>query len=326
MHGKQQSHDQKGCILRFGDIIEIVGDQGSGKSELLAHLIGSCILPRCVGGNGSAAVYFDNDMRLDLRRLRTSLLRRTVVAMQGQNDNSIAKAEKLVDDSLESLRVYRCRNTLQFFVSLHQLESEVLQPGIDDNFGSQPFVSDDTSAHACSGDGNSLRMIAIDSLCTFYWGDRAARECTGAVSVRGSKLHGGTDDLQRSIGVLLERIRRHHPVFICASSPTIFAGSWDARPRWWKLQDRVGRVFMKRQDNGLWQRSEEERGEEQCGPLTRIHVKLEICDEARHGSTAVRVSQKNAGKDRAVTNSRTATLRVGFAGLDQDCSRCLRDC
>lgn len=47
-----------------GDVVELYGPSGSGKSEVLINVVARCILPAWLGGDERTAVFFDNGERL----------------------------------------------------------------------------------------------------------------------------------------------------------------------------------------------------------------------------------------------------------------------
>jgi RecA/RadA recombinase len=69
--------------IRGGDVVEFYGKTGSGKTELLLHIVASAILPPSwtptaavrleLGGEGAGVVFFDNDLKFDIRRLERVL-------------------------------------------------------------------------------------------------------------------------------------------------------------------------------------------------------------------------------------------------------------
>jgi DNA-repair protein XRCC2 len=59
--------------LAPGNVIEVYGESGSGKSELLLHVLMRTILPQAAGGQESGVVIFDNDMSLDILKLARRL-------------------------------------------------------------------------------------------------------------------------------------------------------------------------------------------------------------------------------------------------------------
>lgn len=46
-----------------GDVVEIYGPSGSGKSEVLINVVARCVLPAWLGGEERTAVFFDNGER-----------------------------------------------------------------------------------------------------------------------------------------------------------------------------------------------------------------------------------------------------------------------
>lgn len=43
-----------------GDVVELYGPSGSGKSEVLINVVARCVMPAWLGGEERPAVFFDN--------------------------------------------------------------------------------------------------------------------------------------------------------------------------------------------------------------------------------------------------------------------------
>ena len=61
-------------ILWTGDVIQIIGEPGSGKSELMMNITAECVLPRylngkLVEGGEMGVAYISTDKRMDVHRL-----------------------------------------------------------------------------------------------------------------------------------------------------------------------------------------------------------------------------------------------------------------
>ncbi|XP_025947394.1 DNA repair protein XRCC2 isoform X2 [Apteryx rowi] len=56
-----------------GDVVEFHGPEGTGKTEMLYHLIARCILPKSGGGLEVEVMFIDTDYHFDMLRLVTIL-------------------------------------------------------------------------------------------------------------------------------------------------------------------------------------------------------------------------------------------------------------
>ncbi|KAJ7409602.1 hypothetical protein BTVI_56048 [Pitangus sulphuratus] len=52
-----------------GDVIEFHGAEGTGKTEMLYHLIARCIIPKSGGGLEVEVMFIDTDYHFDMLRL-----------------------------------------------------------------------------------------------------------------------------------------------------------------------------------------------------------------------------------------------------------------
>ncbi|XP_036376210.1 DNA repair protein XRCC2 [Megalops cyprinoides] len=121
-----------------GDVVEFHGAEGTGKTEMLYHLLARCILPAEGGGLEAEAVLVDTDYHFDVLRLVTVLERRLPAGL----------GEEAVRSSLGRLYVAHCSGSTQLLLTLHYLE------GV---FCSRPAIA----------------TLVLDSVSAFYWVDRA---------------------------------------------------------------------------------------------------------------------------------------------------------
>ncbi|KAE8595674.1 hypothetical protein XENTR_v10015837 [Xenopus tropicalis] len=125
----------EGCPVH-GEITEFYGPEGTGKTEMLCHLISRCILPKSDGGLQVEVIYIDTDYHFDMLRLVTILEHRLA-----QN------TEEAVKQCLGRFFLLYCNSSVQLLLTLYSLENM---------FCSHP----------------SLCLLIIDSISAFYWIDR----------------------------------------------------------------------------------------------------------------------------------------------------------
>ena len=80
------------CI---GDVIELLGNSGTAKSELLLNITAQCILPKewdrfLLGGRGMGVAYISIDRKFDVLRL-VSILERKVLQLLGREKDLVAE-------------------------------------------------------------------------------------------------------------------------------------------------------------------------------------------------------------------------------------------
>ncbi|XP_034257529.1 DNA repair protein XRCC2 [Pantherophis guttatus] len=122
----------------YGDVVEFHGLEGTGKTEMLYHLIARCILPKSRGGLEVSVLFIDTDFHFDMLRLITLLECRL----------SYRGTEATMKRYLERFFLINCHSSSQLLISLHSLETMFL-------------------FHP------SLSLLIIDSMSAFYWIDRA---------------------------------------------------------------------------------------------------------------------------------------------------------
>ncbi|XP_042255439.1 DNA repair protein XRCC2 isoform X1 [Thunnus maccoyii] len=151
-----------------GEVVELYGTEGTGKTELLYHLLCRCVLPVAAGGLEVDVVFVDTDYSLDMLRLVSILDSRLnagththAVASEGgsgpalsTSSPSVASDEAALRSCLARLLVVHCSSSSQLLLTLHFLETSL---------SSRP----------------GLALLLIDSISAFYWLDR----CEGGASI-----------------------------------------------------------------------------------------------------------------------------------------------
>ncbi|XP_030302133.1 DNA repair protein XRCC2 [Calypte anna] len=120
-----------------GDVIEFHGPEGTGKTEMLYHLIARCIIPKSGGGLEAEAMFIDTDYHFDLLRLVTILESRLA-----------QRTEEMIKQCLGRLFLVNCNSSTHLLLTLYSLENM---------FCTHP----------------SLCLLILDSLSAFYWIDRS---------------------------------------------------------------------------------------------------------------------------------------------------------
>ncbi|NXA35860.1 XRCC2 protein, partial [Eudromia elegans] len=120
-----------------GDVIEFHGPEGTGKTEMLYHLVARCILPKSGGGLEVGVVFIDTDYHFDMLRLVTILEHRLAQS-----------TEETIKECLGRLFLVNCSSSTQLILTLYSLENM---------FCTHP----------------SLCILVLDSISAFYWIDRS---------------------------------------------------------------------------------------------------------------------------------------------------------
>ena len=204
--------------IQPGDVVEFSGQEGSGKTEMLLHLIANCILPRSwkdlkLNGRSVGVVYVDTDYHFQLLRLVTIMEHRILNAIKvtqtraennrsttGENIPGTDSAhypekysdyEDFIKSCLGRLFIVHCNSSIQLLVTVLSLENLL---------AAKPEVG----------------VFIIDSLSAFYWLDR----CSGGES-QGHQEHN-----QRKIVDVVRKYAQQYRVVLIATKQTIF-GSRD---------------------------------------------------------------------------------------------------
>ncbi|XP_041824013.1 DNA repair protein XRCC2 [Melanotaenia boesemani] len=168
-----------------GEVVELYGLEGTGKTELLYHLLCRCVLPEVAGGLEVDVVFVDTDYSLDMFRL-VSILDTRLNAGLATSSSSAGSDESLLRSCLSRLLVVHCSCSSQLLLTLHFLETTL---------SSRP----------------RLALVLIDSISAFYWLDR----CEGGATIarQEEKLSKCAD--------LLGRLLRDYRFTIFATCHTI---------------------------------------------------------------------------------------------------------
>ncbi|XP_055086040.1 DNA repair protein XRCC2 [Periophthalmus magnuspinnatus] len=164
-----------------GEVVEIFGPEGTGKTELLYLLLSRCILPLSAGGLELSVIFVDADFSLDLFRLVSILDNRLhTTAPSGGPD------EALLRSCLSRLLVLHCSSSSQLLLTLHFLET---------SFASRPDQS----------------LLLIDSISAFYWLDRA----------EGRTSYSKQEEKLNKCSELLGRLLRDYKITVFATCHSI---------------------------------------------------------------------------------------------------------
>lgn len=139
--------------LRNTDIIEINGEQSTGKTLFLSSILAKCILPNVlqIKGCNASAILINTDHHFQISKLLEVMSNiidasHTMPFVSKTVETSFDKTT-IIQDSLRNLHIIDCYNSEQFSLTLHTLEDVFLS-----NAG--------------------IALLAIDSISAYYWQDR----------------------------------------------------------------------------------------------------------------------------------------------------------
>ncbi len=186
------------------DVVEFYGDEGSGKTQMLIHLMTKCLLPAKwndveLGGLNAGVVLVDTDYQFSVERLGTVLMERVASCLSWARKMSLESArtfmepspedlDSLLRKSLDKLQIVKCNSSVQFVASLYRLESV--------------FVN-----HK-----DVVSFLFVDSISAFYWIDRS----NGADNVSAQELN------QRRVCDALQKLRSNSSFVTVVTKPALF--------------------------------------------------------------------------------------------------------
>ncbi|CAL1299633.1 unnamed protein product [Larinioides sclopetarius] len=137
--------------LTTQDVVEITGGPGSGKTELLYHLVVHCILPDTpwkgldLGGLNKKVMLINNDLHFNLFRLMKIMERRLRYLLVANSISvNVTEISSFINERLKMLDILKCTNCDEFICSLRYLE--VAQ--------------------------NRRYILMIDGIMSFYWSSK----------------------------------------------------------------------------------------------------------------------------------------------------------
>ncbi|XP_069576331.1 DNA repair protein XRCC2 isoform X2 [Brachyistius frenatus] len=168
-----------------GEVVELYGTEGTGKTELLYHLLCRCVLPEAASGLEVDVVFVDTDYSLDMFRL-VSILDSRLTAAPPTSLSLAEPNEAALRSCLSRLLVVHCSSSSQLLLTLHFLETSL---------SSRP----------------GLALLLLDSISAFYWLDR----CEGGASI------GRQEEKLSKCAELLGRLLRDYRITVFATCHTI---------------------------------------------------------------------------------------------------------
>ena len=207
--------------IQPGSVVEFSGQEGSGKTEMLLHLIANCILPKTwkdlvLNGRSIGVVFVDCDYHFQVLRLVTILEHRILNAIRETQGVSMATAninrnnsthsgnqqctsgypekyndyENFIKTCLGHLFIVHCNSSLQMLATILSLENLL---------SAKPEVG----------------VFMIDSLSAFYWVDR----------YNGGESLASQESNQRKIVDALAKYTQQYHVVLIVTKQTIFTSS-----------------------------------------------------------------------------------------------------
>ena len=201
--------------MRAGQLVEVCGVGGSGKTEILMQAAVNCALPRerdgvRFGGCESSVLLLDLDGKFDTLRLLKILTARVEAALARETRDARTNApmpglegvlrkgpdgHKEADDALVRLsdsvyresvgrfQMVRCHNSLDFLKALAVVDKifERRESVVGTARETNPDATNDSYARGAARDGVGAasaaprRLLLVDNVAAFYWLDRASR-------------------------------------------------------------------------------------------------------------------------------------------------------
>ncbi|KZT30503.1 hypothetical protein NEOLEDRAFT_13594 [Neolentinus lepideus HHB14362 ss-1] len=220
-----QHHASPLSSLNRGDVIEIQGAAGTGKTHLVYHLLVTCLMPVWysgfkLGGWGKAAVVFDTENSFDILRFHQLAVSRVAHLLNTQTSGSgplkernlSTTAQSITDQCLQNLHIFAPSSSLQLSTTILHLPAY----------------------HSTRMADSEIGLIAIDSLSSFYWVDRYSAEqarTAARCSSRSTLPSVSTKNTLTCVLTALQRIRLSHgPVIVYTNWGLTLVSAPDGNP------------------------------------------------------------------------------------------------
>uniref|UniRef100_A0A182JB64 AAA+ ATPase domain-containing protein n=1 Tax=Anopheles atroparvus TaxID=41427 RepID=A0A182JB64_ANOAO len=179
---------------KAGELVQIHGESGSGKSLLLLELIARIILPGNCGGHETGAVFIDCENSFN-RVLLLSVMEKYILNLANPAVAGTLTPQQIViiqRTALRRLLLVRCYSLEQFEFTLLALPEHFIK-------------------------NNALSYVLIDSLATFYW-----NKCTEQNLVR-------MDTFLRAQCKTLRKLAEKWKKVVIFTKPSYFASGGPSR-------------------------------------------------------------------------------------------------
>ena len=218
--------------LRAGEIVEIVGAPGSGKTEFVTEIAAHAVLPRARDGvryDGSEArvIVIDCDGKFDQLRLLRALNRKIEEKLANVRENQrVTMRDEVYEESMSRFTLVRAHGMVDALKTLTALDA-AWSGAIESAKRDGLFVDAETGEAGedveCAGANGanggemakfaSQRLVICDNVAAFYWLDRASR-----------KDHGAPFNIQRVFSAaarLFKRLASAHRAAVVVTKTTL---------------------------------------------------------------------------------------------------------
>lgn len=159
-------------------LIEITGNEGTGKTILITDVIARCIMPKSYAeyplpGKNCAAVIINTSHHFSLFKL-SEIIEYYLKTLCRKIKPGVIKT--IIEKSLENLTVLNCYGFDNFQITLYNLESLILNR-------------------------KDVSVVAVDSISAFYWTERALSDAS--IVAHHSAITSLLEDLANKFGVIV---------------------------------------------------------------------------------------------------------------------------
>lgn len=143
-----------------GEVVEISGESGSGKTIHLMDLIAQTIIPTEYGGKGASAIVIDTNSNFHVPLLMPQIIEKYIIhhrTLPCPSDDTevlqtaVENTEDVVFETMKRITFFKCYSGNEYDLTLLYITN---------------FLTTNTKAS----------LLVVDSIATFYWSDMLDRE------------------------------------------------------------------------------------------------------------------------------------------------------
>lgn len=145
-----------------GEIVEISGESGAGKTMYTMDLIAQAIIPKEYGGKGATAIVIDTNSNFHVSDQMARFVEKHIFHHRSlacpaadtemlQNDTEVRNIDNIVFDVLKKIQFFKCYSGKEYELTLLYCINVLMT-------------------------NTNVSLLVVDSISTFYWSDLSERE------------------------------------------------------------------------------------------------------------------------------------------------------
>lgn len=146
-----------------GEIIEMCGEGGTGKTMHTMDSIAQAVIPKKYGGKGATAIVIDTNSNFHVPDRMARFIEKHIFHHRStvhpaadtemlQNDTELQNIDSIVFEVLKRIQFFKCYSAKEYELTLLYCKNEILMTNKD------------------------VSLLVVDSIATFYWSELGDRD------------------------------------------------------------------------------------------------------------------------------------------------------